>query len=201
MSLSHQVVPESLEDLIKTVISRAFPRSSNAAGRIKVTTSKIDNVDYQFHIRGLVSCLRKDPNDIIVQIRETIPHNDTIERLEISENGSYVNIFTKIKRSKSCKTCSNNTTLGRQNFSSQPAAQNLRDKLVKELSQRMFKSQAASNPTVAAKFKKLFWSLFKSQPVSKLRKDISYWAKFFVSRKGRRLLDIGSTVNEQARVK
>ena len=146
MSLSPQVVPEGLEDLIKTGISRAFPTSSNAAGCIKVTTSKIDNVDYQFHIGGLVSCLRKNPNDIIVQIRETIQQNDSIERLEISENGSYVNIFTKIKRLKPCKTCSNNTTLGKQNFSYQPAEQNLRDQLIIELSRRMMKTQLLSKP-------------------------------------------------------
>ena len=146
MSQSLQVVPEGLEELIKTGIFIGFPESPNAAGRIKVTPSKIDNVDYQFHIRGLVSCLRQDPNDIIVKIRENIPVNDTIERLAISENGSYVNIFTKTKRPKPCKTCSNNTTLGRQHFSSQPAEQSLRDQLIRELSQRMLKTQLLSKP-------------------------------------------------------
>ena len=146
MSISHQVVPEGLEELIKTGISTAFPESSNAAGRIKVTPSKIDNVDYQFNIRGLVSCLRQGPNQIIVQIRANIPSNDTIERLEISANGSYINIFTKTRRPKPCKTCSNNTTLGKQNFSSQPAEQNLRDQLIIELSRRMMKTQLLSKP-------------------------------------------------------
>ena len=146
MSQNQQVVPDGLQELIKAGISTAFPASSNAAGCINVTPSKMDNIDYQFHIRGLASCLRKDPNDIIVQIRETIPDNDIIERLETSENGSYANIFTKIKRPKPCKTCSNNTTLGRQSFSSQTAEQNLRDKLIEELSRRMLKTQLLSKP-------------------------------------------------------
>ena len=104
---SRQVVPEGLEELIKTGISTAFPESSNLAGRIKVTPSKIDYLDYQFNTRGL----NKDPNDIIVKIRETIPSNNIIDRLEISDNGSYINIFTMTKRPKPCKTCSNNTII------------------------------------------------------------------------------------------
>ena len=166
MSQRAQVVPGGLEDLIKTGISAAFPESSNAPGLIKITPSKITSVDYQFHIRALVICLRKDPDEIIVNISETIPDNDIIERLEISENNSYVNIFTKVSRPKPCKTCSNNTTLGRQEFSTQPAELNLREKLIKELSQRMLNSQ----PTLAEKLKQLFLSMFKSQPVTKDRK-------------------------------
>ena len=76
-------VPDGLAELIKTGISTAFSESSDAAGSIKVTQSKIHNVDFQFNIRPL----KKDPNDVIVKIRESIPVNDIIERLEISENG------------------------------------------------------------------------------------------------------------------
>ena len=129
-----QVVPEGLEELIKAGISTAFPDISNAAGCILVTPSKIDDLDYQFNIRPL----KKDPNDIITKIRETIPDNDIIERLEISENRSYVNIFTKTKRAKRCKTCSNKTTLGRQNLSTN-LAQNLLDMFSTELSRRILK--------------------------------------------------------------
>ena len=143
-----EIVAKGLEELIKPWISSAFPESSNAAECIKVISSKIDNVDYQFHIRRLVSCVQKDPNDIIVQIRETIPDNDTIEGLEISDNGSYANIFTKIKRPKPCKTCSNNTNLGKQkiltNFS-----QNLLDLFSTELSRRILKYNLGINSVLS----------------------------------------------------
>ena len=129
-----EVVPEGLEGLVRTGMSKAFPDSSNAAGGIVVTPSKIDDLDYQFNIRGL----KKDPNDIITKIRETIPDNDIIERLEISENQSYVNIITKIKRAKSCKTCSNQTTLGRQ-ILPRNVEQNLLGLLTTELSRRILK--------------------------------------------------------------
>ena len=143
MLSSQQVVQE----LIKTGISIAFPERSNAAGRITVTTSKIHNVDYQFHTGGLVSCLRKDPNDIIVQIRENIPHNDTIERLEISENGPYIHIFTKTKRPKPCKTCLNETDLGKQELSTN-IAQNLLDLLTTEFLRRIQKYKQGNKRVV-----------------------------------------------------
>ena len=140
MPSSQHGVPEGLEELIKNGISAAYPESSNAAGSIKVTTSKIDNVDYQFHIGRLVSCLRKNANDIIVQIRTNISHNDTIERLELErlENGPYINIFTKIKRPKPCKTCSNKTKLGKQQLSTN-IAQNSLDLLTTEFLRRILK--------------------------------------------------------------
>jgi hypothetical protein len=133
-------VPDGLAELIKTGISTAFSESSDAAGVIKVTQSKIPNVDFQFNIRPL----KKDPNDVIVKIRESIPVNDIIERLEISENQSYVNIITKIKRTKSCKTCSNQTTLGRQILPTN-VEQNLLGLLTTELSRRILKYNLGNN--------------------------------------------------------
>ena len=44
-------VPDGLAELIKTGISTAFSEISDAAGVIKVTQSKIHNVDFQFNIR------------------------------------------------------------------------------------------------------------------------------------------------------
>ena len=131
-------IPEDLEVLIKNAISAAFPDVTDVEKKVKIEVSKWDQVDYQFNVRGLVSLMKKDPNEIFSKFKEKISDNDQlIKGVEISENESYINIFTSIQRVRPCKTCGNDTKLGRQNIKFSQDRQKLFQLLIEELSRRL----------------------------------------------------------------
>ena len=109
---------------------------SDAAKTIKITVSTLSNVDYQFHVRTLATHVKQDPKQVVSMMKDNIPDNLLIDRLEISDNNSYGNIFTKTKRQNPCKTCGNGTQLGRQNIAFRKNDQNVCEHLTRELSKR-----------------------------------------------------------------
>ena len=118
--------PDDLQELIKDLISKAFPGLPNDVARsIKVCVSKFDNVDYQFYI-GRISANRGITNQVVAdRIKAKAVGNDPnqlITNMELSDNPnqSYVNIFTKIPRIKPCKACQHEIKLGRQEFEFRP---------------------------------------------------------------------------------
>ena len=109
-------VPNEIEELIKRCIAAAFPDVTDVEKKVKIEVSKFDPVDYQFNIRGLVSLMKKDSNEIFSKFKEKISDKELIKGVELSENESYINIFTSISRVRLCKSCENDTKLGRQNI-------------------------------------------------------------------------------------
>ena len=89
-------VPEELKDLIKNAASAALPEKPEVAQNIKVVASKIDNIDFQFIIRPIATSLQMECSAVLNKIKENLQENQMIHKIEISENGSFVNIFTKI---------------------------------------------------------------------------------------------------------
>ena len=139
------VLPDGLENIIKLSISAGFPQISGIANSVKIVVSNIHGVDYQFHIKGLVSKLQKAPLEIVEAIKEGIPvDNPIIYRLELSGNGSFVNIFAKDSRSNNCKACTSNTKLGRQRIPFGSGEDTLCEQLVKDLSELIFRTQPES---------------------------------------------------------
>ena len=135
-------VPEGLEDLIKNAASAAFPEKPEVAQNIKVVVSKIGTIDFQFIIRPIAASLQLDCSAALNKIKENIQENQLIHKIEISEIGTYVNIFTKEPRQRPCRSCQNNVKLGRQTMTFKQ--QNLFDQLTEELSQRFSRLQIGS---------------------------------------------------------
>ena len=135
-------VPEGLEDLIKNAASAAFPEKPEVAQKISVCVSKIDTIDYQFIIRPIATRLQLDCSVVLNKIKENLQDNPLIHKIEISVNGSFVNIFTKIPRQRPCRSCQNNVKLGRQTMTFKQ--QNLFEQLTDELSLRFSRLQIGS---------------------------------------------------------
>ena len=135
-------VPEELKALIKNAASAAFPEKPEVAQNIKVVVSKIDNIDFQFIIRPIATGLQLECSDVLNKIKENLQENQLIHKIEMSENGSFVNIFTKIPRQRPCRSCQNNVKLGRQTMTFKQ--QNLFDQLTEELSMRFSRLQIGS---------------------------------------------------------
>ena len=133
---SKHVIPGDLEVLIRRAMSAAFPDVTDVEKKVNIEVSKWNQVDYQFNIRGLVSLIKKDSNEIFFKFREKLS-NQLIKGVEISENESYINIYTSISRVRQCKTCENDTKLGRQNIKFSQDRQKLFQLLLEELSMRL----------------------------------------------------------------
>ena len=58
--IKNEKIPDGLSELINEAIAKCF-LSSEATKIVRVRASKIDGVDYQFPIRGLLSFPRQDP--------------------------------------------------------------------------------------------------------------------------------------------
>ena len=138
---SKHVIPEDLEVFIKNAMAAAFPDVIDVEKKVNIEVSKFDHVDYQFNIRGLVSLIKKNPSEIFSKFKEKISDNQLIKGMEISENESgipaYINIFTSIQRVRPCKTCQNDTKLGRQKIKFSQDRQKLFQLLLEELSRRL----------------------------------------------------------------
>ena len=119
--IKNEKIPDGLSELINEAIAKCF-LNSEATKIARITASKIDGVDYQFPIRGLLSFPRQDPEILATKIKENIPENQLLDKLELSSNKSFMNIFTRIKRSQTCKTCGNNTKLGKQKILFDPSS-------------------------------------------------------------------------------
>ena len=105
----HVVNKKILEDLLKNAMTAAFLDFPDVEKKVNIEVSKLDQIDYQFNIRGLESLTSKKPIDIFFKFKEKICDNQLIKRVQISENESYINIFTRISRHRPCKTCGNDT--------------------------------------------------------------------------------------------
>ena len=161
---SKHVIPEDLEALIKNAMTAAFPDVTDVEKKVNIEVSKIYHVDYQFNIRGLVSLMKIDPSEIFSKFKEKMLENQLIKGMEISENESgvpaYINIFTSIQRVRPCKTCENDTKLGRQNIKFSQDRQKLFQLLIEELSRRLpnmdSESRDRKDCTMAQKIKENF---------------------------------------------
>jgi hypothetical protein len=131
-------IPKDLEDSIKNCMAAAFPDVTDLEKKVNIEVSKFYHAfDYQFNIRGLTSMMKKDPNEILSKFKEKISDNQLIKEVEISENKSYINIFTSSSRSRPCKTCENDTKLGRQNIEFSHDTQKSLQLLLEELSRTL----------------------------------------------------------------
>ena len=69
--------PDDLQELIKNVISTAFPQIPNDVARsIKVCVSNFGTVDYQFYIRSISANQRIANQDVADRIKEKALSND-----------------------------------------------------------------------------------------------------------------------------
>ena len=83
--IKNERIPEGLSKLINEAIAKCF-LDSEATKIVKITASKIDGVDYQFPIRGLLSSPSQDPEILATKIKENIPENQLLDKLELSDN-------------------------------------------------------------------------------------------------------------------
>ena len=148
----NQKAPGNLQELIKNLISKAFPGLPNdVAKTIKVCVSKFGNVDYQFYI-GRISANRGITNQVVAdRIKEKAVDNDPnqlIRKMELSDNPnqSYVNIYTKVPSTKPCKACEHGIKLGQQAFEFRPTDPKLSERLNEEyFLQKMYNLQGQWN--------------------------------------------------------
>mgnify|MGYP001168439037 CR=1 FL=1 len=140
--MKNEKIPEGLTELINEAIAKCF-LNCEATKIVRITASKIDGVDYQFPIGGLVSFPRQDPEILATKIKENIPENQLLDKLELSDNKTFMNIFTRIKRSQPCKTCGNNTKLGKQTILFDPNQEKIVEQLIQELSKKFSKKSDA----------------------------------------------------------
>ena len=128
--------PDNLQELIKNLISIAFPElPNNVARSIKVYVSEYGNVDYQFYIKRISANQRITNQDVADRIKEKTVGNDPnqlITKMELSDNQSFLNIFTKVPRTKPCKACHHGIKLGRQGFEFRPTDPKLSEWLNEE---------------------------------------------------------------------
>ena len=148
-----QKAPEELIDLIKNAASAAFPEKPEVAQNIKVVVSNFGAIDFQFIIKPIAIRLNLDCIVVLNKIIDNLQENQLIQKIEISDNETYVNIFTKVSRQRPCRSCQNHVKLGRQPMRFKH--QNLFEQLTEELSMRFSRlsigSQQRRDVTLAEK--------------------------------------------------
>ena len=150
-------IPDGLSELIDEAIARCFSNNEEIK-KVRITASNIDGVDYQFPLQGIVSFPRQDPEIFAAKIKENVPENQILAKLELSSNKLFMNIFTRIKMSRPCPTCGNNKKLGKQKILFDPNQEKLCEQLIQELSKKFselsgtpLESRDRKNTTMAEK--------------------------------------------------
>jgi hypothetical protein len=126
-------VPEDLKVFIESTIKSAFPELQNINNLITVTGGFLDEVDYQFNLRGITSKLTIEPNEVLQKIKANLQENTLLKDLELSCNSSFINIYTRISRQKPCKICGIQLKLGRQPIAFRPGDKKICDWINEEL--------------------------------------------------------------------
>ena len=217
----NQKAPGNLQELIKNLISKAFPGLPNdVAKTIKVCVSKFEDVDYQFYI-GRISANRGITNQVVAdRIKEKAVDNDPnklIRKMELSDNPnqSYVNIYTKVPSTKPCKACEHGIKLGQQAFEFRPTDPKLSERLNEEyFLQKMYNLQGQWNHLEQLQYvTTIFWKLlYFILPLFVWLKNfflIKYFQNIFMSkpkshrfhlRRDRKTTTITKTITENLKV-
>ena len=68
------------------------------AQNIKVVVSNFGAIDFQFIIKPIAIRLNLDCRVVLNKIIDNLQENQLIQKIEISDNETYVNIFTKVSK-------------------------------------------------------------------------------------------------------
>ena len=124
-------VPEDLKAFIENTVKATFPELQSI--NIIVTGGFLEEVDYQFNLRGITSKLNIEPNEVLEKIKANLQENSLLKDLELSSNSSFINIYTINSRQKPCNACNLHLKLGRQPIAFRPGDKKICEWINEEL--------------------------------------------------------------------
>ena len=134
-------VPEDLKAFIENTVKATFPELHNI--NITVTGGFLEEVDYQFNLRGITSKLNIEPNEVLEKIKANLQENTLLKELKLSSNSSFINIYTSISRQKPCNSCSLQLKLGRQSIVFTPGDKSIYTKVQEWINEELLSRQTS----------------------------------------------------------
>ena len=136
-------VPEDLKAFIENTVKAAFPELQNINNLITVTGGFLEEVDYQFNLRGITSKLNIEPNEVLEKIKANLQENTLLKELKLSSNSSFINIYTSISRQKPCNSCTLHLKLGRQSIAFTPGDKSIYTKAQEWINEELLLRQTS----------------------------------------------------------
>ena len=140
-------VPEGLEVFIENTVKVAFPELQNINNLIKVTGGYLEEVDYQFNLKPITSKLNIEPNEVLEKIKAHLQENSLLNKLKLSSNSLFINIYTSISRQKLCNSCTLNLKLGQQSIAFTPGDKSIYTKAQEWINEELLLRQTSELST------------------------------------------------------
>ena len=140
-------VPEDLKAFIENTVKAAFPESQNINNLIIITGGFLQEVDYQFNLKGITSKLNIEPNEVLEKIKANLQENTLLKELKLSSNSSFINIYTSISRQKPCNSCTLHLKLGRQSIAFTPGDKSIYTKAQEWINEELLLRQTSELST------------------------------------------------------
>ena len=140
-------VPEDLKAFIENTVKAAFPELQNINNLIIITGGFLQEVDYQFNLRGITSKLNIEPNEVLEKIKANLQENTLLKELKLSSNSSFINIYTSISRQKPCNSCTLHLKLGRQSIAFTPGDKSIYTKAQEWINEELLLRQTSELST------------------------------------------------------
>ena len=140
-------VPEDLKAFIENTVKAAFPELQNINNLIIITGGFLQEVDYQFNLRGITSKLNIEPNEVLEKIKANLQENTLLKELKLSSNSSFINIYSSISRQKPCNSCTLHLKLGRQSIAFTPGDKSIYTKAQEWINEELLLRQTSELST------------------------------------------------------
>ena len=138
-------VPEDFKAFIENMVKATFPELQSI--NITVTGGFLEEVDYQFNLRGITSKLNIEPNEVLEKIKANLQENTLLKELKLSSNSSFINIYTSISRQKPCNSCTLHLKLGRQSIAFTPGDKSIYTKAQEWINEELLLRQTSELST------------------------------------------------------
>ena len=102
MDEEHKVTEKVIERVVKTAATEAFPNKPESFFVLKLLRALTGEADFVCVLRKSALKLNEDVRSVAEKIKDKIPtDNVLIQKVEVSDNGSSLNIFIPPKQARS----------------------------------------------------------------------------------------------------
>ena len=117
MDEGHELMEKGIERVLKTAATEAFPKYSDSFFVLKLRRAMTGEADFVCVLRKSALKLNENVRSVAEKIKDKIPtDNEFIQKVEVSDNGSSLNIFIPPKQARSENPLKQNLVHSEENF-------------------------------------------------------------------------------------